>query len=298
MNKEITTMNTSTRIAGGSTMKKNTGGKSMKTGKAALITLIAMATALGVQTVSATPISWNGDGGNTSWINGDNWSSDLEPQANDDATIGNGFTVTYDRVLTSSFPNNPLTLDVDGTFELGNVMRNFGVDINVGSTGTMDADGQFLELRGSSSLIFDSGASYSQSGGILDVYGSGNTLGFNLDAGGFSTLSGNILGFDSGSWAGTSVEVNMGSYSGGGGTIVLWDFASIEAGLTNTDFQNDATLNVTGVPSGYEASYLQWNDSTSAIELVAVVPEPSTLILLGMSSLALALTRRRVNSGW
>jgi hypothetical protein len=275
----------------------------MKTSTKQIVTFTLMATALGVQSASAATISWTGAGDGTSWINGANWSSGQEPQANDEATIGSGVTVTYDRTDTSSFPNNPLTLNVDGTFELGKdilgydiTMRNFGVDINVGSTGTIDTNGQWLELRGgSTSLTFDSGASYIQNSGNFAIYNSGNTIGFNLDAGGFSTLSSNVLSFDSGSWAGTTIDVAMGSYSGGAGTIVLWDFASNANGLTNTDFQNDATLNVDAA-SGYEGSYLQWNDSTSAIELVAVVPvpEPSSFALIGgCLALASVMLRRR-----
>jgi len=124
---------------------------------------------------------------------------------------------------------------------------------------------------GGSAFIFDSGATLSTSGNIqLGGAGATTTLGFTLDADGFDALScGGVLYFGAAGddYDSQTIKVDMADYTGGVGTNVLMDLNG-NNGMTDAIFQGlDLVVDNAGA---YAGSYLQWNETDSAIELVIV----------------------------
>jgi hypothetical protein len=229
---------------------------------------LAVVVALGLlgalDAVQAAAITYTGaDGGN--WTDGGNWSGGAAPAANDTVQINSGDTV----FLNTEWPANPLDVDVDGTIDQQSAMRLWNVRVNVSATGELDGTGGgWLVLwGGGAEFNFESGATLTQDSGRIQFGNSGNfdqTLSFNLAASGFQTISANLLHFDVVS--NQTIEADMADYTGGGGTIVLMDLTG-NNGMTASIFTND--LNPQVVNAGaYAGSYLQWNEGTSAIELV------------------------------
>ena len=211
---------------------------------------------------NAAEVTYTGaNGGN--WSVDANWSDSAVPGSDDSAVINSGSTVNFD--YGSGWPaNNAISVQVDGTVEAANAVRSWATVWNIKSTGTLDLGANWLvPWGGGAEFSFDSGATLNMTGTIQ--FGSGgSTLGFNLAAGGFDTLSAGALDFGSG-YAGNTIKVDMANYTGAGGTIVLIDLGS-NNGVTDALFQG-LTLDVANA-GAYAGSYLQWNETTSAIELV------------------------------
>ena len=213
---------------------------------------------------NAAVVTWDGGGTDNNWQTAANWSTDTLPAGNDTVQINSDDTVNLD----TEWPANPLEINLDGTMTQNGAMRLWNTRLNVGATATNDLTGnKWLVLWGGGTEVsFDSGATFIQdSGRIQFADNADQTLGFNLDAGGFQTLSANLLHFDG--YAGQTIKVDMADYTGmAGTTIVLMDLTG-NNGLTDTIFQND--LNPVVANAGvYASSTLQWNETTSAIELV------------------------------
>ena len=229
-----------------------------------LTAVVVLSLFVALDAIQAAAITYTGaDGGN--WTDGANWSGGAAPAANDTVQINSGDTV----YLNTEWPSNPLDVNVDGTIDQQGAMRLWNIRVNVSETGELDGTGGgWLVLwGGGAEFSFDSGATLTQDSGRIQFGNSGNfdqTLSFNLAAGGFQTISANLLHFDV--VTNQTIEADMADYTGGGGTIVLMDLTG-NNGMTDAIFQND--LNPQVVNAGaYAGSYLQWNEGTSAIELV------------------------------
>lgn len=249
-----------------------------------IIGVLAMAVAANAATVTFT--GTNG----AAWSVGSNWSDNTVPDASDDAVISGGSTVNFD--YGSGWPeNNAKSVQVDGTVEAANAVRSWATVWNIGSTGTLDMENKWLvQGGGGSQFNFDSGATLNMGNGAIQ-FGKDDadqTLGFNLEATGFQTLSAYQLEFDG--YVGQTIKADMASYTGGNGTIKLLDL-DIANGMTDTIFQN---LNLDVANTGdYASSALRYDEVNDDIVL-DVIPEPATIGLLGISSLAILAIRRRL----
>lgn len=243
----------------------------------------------------AATVTYTGANGGA-WSDGANWSDGAVPDASDDAVINAGSSVLFDYV--NGWPaSNAKSVQVDGTItSSGGVIRSYQTVWNIGSTAVF---GGYLVPWGSNdsnnpaAFNFDSNVNAAANISISTIEFGNDAdvqLGFNFIGGGFNTItaSGNLR-IDN--YAGQTIAVDMENYAGGSDTIVLMDFI----GGTNVTSALFDTLNLAVTTSaGYDASYLQWNESTSAIELVAVVPEPSSFALIGgCLALGSVMLRRR-----
>ena len=222
-------------------------------------------------TSSAATRTWDNGGAGSDWTTAGNWSGDTVPAANDTAQINSGDTVN----LNIEWPANPLEINLDGTMTQSGAMRLWDTRLSVGATATHDlTGGKWLVLWGGNTEVsFDSGATFIQDSGRIQFGNNANmTLRFNLAADGFETLSANLLHFDG--HAGQTIEADMAAYTGGPGILVLMDLAG-NNGLTDSIFQTNLTPQVANA-GAYPGSYLRWNETTSAIELVVAASAPLT----------------------
>ena len=254
--------------------------------------------AAGLSSAQAAVIDWDNGGAGTNWTTDNNWNPDTAPAvpANNGDTINIGalLSVDYDVTAFSGNLPNSATLNVDGTLDVtATVMRFNNSDIFVGSTGTLTgnfydmgggsitfADGatasmNFLEVRGSSTLTFQMGASDFDAGGLLNpnnfLFAGGND---------FSNLE---------------VIVDFANYSGLEQTgITLIEFGSDPASATTANFAALAAKGFTSIKS-YGNSSIYYDEVNRAIMLDVAVsaPEPSTLGLVFLGGLALNAARRR-----
>ena len=142
-------------------------------------------------TASAEVVTWDGEGPDTLWTTGLNWSTDLEPSAGDEVTIENIYSVSYDRTDGSGSLPGGMTLNIEGTLDqTGGVIRTSGAAIHVASTGALTGSG-FWDFN-NSEVTFDDGAKATMNS--WENKGT-NVFTFNLGAGGFTTLTPN--GFSS-----------------------------------------------------------------------------------------------------
>jgi len=205
---------------------------------------------------------------NAAWSVNGNWSDNAVPDGADTAQINSGSTVNFD--YGSGWPAaNAIAVNVDGRVNAGNAVRSWVTVWNIGSTGMLDIGSNWLvPWGGGAAFYFDSGATLNMSGNIqFGGAGADTTLGFNLASDGFETLSAGGLFFGNGGaeYDNQTIKVDMNDYTGGAGTIVLMNLASGN-GMTDAIFQG---LNLSVVnDTGYEGSALQWNETTSDIELV------------------------------
>lgn len=232
-------------------------------------------------------------GGNGSWTNAANWSTGAVPTAGCTVNISNGSTVTSP---TGSLPAN-LTINLSGNSFLdrpNNVIRFNNTTVNIGAGSGISGNG-FWDLN-NGDFVFDDGASASVAN--FELKGQ-NTFQFNLGPSGFTTLTPNTFRNDGNNSAspGTLISndtftVDMANYTGGPGIITLIDFVNDAEGIDNAAFQM-ANLQVLN-PGAFTAT-LQWNDVAESIELllIAPIPEPSSLILVTGSIVALVLRRRK-----
>ena len=209
------------------------------------------------------PYQWDGGGADNNWTTAENWSTDVAPASGDTVQINSGDIVNLD----VEWPANPLEINLDGTMTQSGAMRLWNIRLNASATATNDLTGsKWLVLWGGGTEVsFDSGATFIQDTGRIQFANNADqTLGFNLAAGGFDTISANLLHFDG--YAGQTIEADMADYAGGAGTIVLMDLTG-NNGMTASIFTNDLNPQVVNADA-YAGSYLQWNETTSAIELV------------------------------
>ncbi|MBL6923637.1 MAG: PEP-CTERM sorting domain-containing protein [Akkermansiaceae bacterium] len=253
--------------------------------KLSLSALLALSS---LATSTAAVVSWDNGGPDTNWTTGLNWSNDVEPGTGDDVTIGDTFTVNYDRTDGSGSLPGGMILNIDGTLDqTGGVIRTSGATINVSSTGALTGSG-FWDLN-NSEITFADGASATMNS--WENKGT-NVFNFDLSAAGFATLTPNRFFIGGGATiANATYNVDLASYTGGTGIITLVDFGQDFAAMDDASFQGAGGLNILNA-GGYTTN-LQWNDTEESIELnITNIPEPSSLGLLGFGALLLAVRRR------
>lgn len=252
--------------------------------------LAASMTSAFILNAPAATVTWDGGAGDGLWNSATNWSGDALPASNDTIIINNGDTVIFEN--EGNLPNNSnITLSGNSALRDSSVIRLNSATITIESGSSLTGDG-FWDLN-NATLNFKDGATANMESweqkGI-------NTFNFELSAGGFTALTpkrffigdGVILG----DIANATYTVDMAAYTSGTGTIVLVDFNTDFSNMDNTTFQKAGGLNITNA-AAYSGSYLQWNDTTEAIELV-VVPELSGYTLIaGFLALLTVMLRRR-----
>lgn len=259
---------------------------------AMIVTLLSLLAA-GVSSARANTVTWTGLGGDGSWTTTTNWDGNGSgtggvPGTGDTVVINNGDTVTANVVLPSS---ELINLSSSSDLTCTSVIRLSNATINVASGSGLI--GAFWDMN-NGTLNFSDGAAATMSNweskGI-------NKFHFDLGASGFTTLTPGTYRNDGNNnsitlaqkMAKSTYEVDMASYTGGAGTIILIDYASDATGLTDAIFQN-ATLSVLNIPTGLGAS-LHWIDATDSVVLT-IVPTPAALPA-GLAMLGLAAFRRR-----
>lgn len=260
--------------------------KSIKTATTILAALAVMGA-----TAQAATVTWDGGGGDGLWITPTNWDTNAAPAAGDTIVINTA--VTVDGLGLPSSGNLPLgaTINLTGgaalTMSSGAIRMNDS-NITVGSSSSLT--GAFWDLN-NGDIIFANGSAATmahwEQKGV-------NSFTFQLGSSGFTTLTPGTfrIGGAAPSITNATYNVDMAAYTGGTGIITLVDFGSDAYGMANALFQTAGGLNVLNA-GGYTANF-QWNDTTEAIELnVTAVPEPSSLVLLGIATLAIASRRRR-----
>lgn len=118
------------------------------------------------------------------------------------------------------------------------------------------------------------------------MYGANSTVAFELDAGGATVNEVRNLFLDDGSVNNGTLEVSLNGYSGSGTVeLIRYQFGNSRSGeFANLDFQGfTADINYDG---GVDSNTVQ-------LENIVIIPEPSTLILVGAGLLATIFVRRR-----
>lgn len=256
-------------------------------------TLSAAALILGVVSINATAasVSWDGGAGDGLWTSATNWSNDLVPGVGDDVTI-NSAAVTWDVAANSgNFDGTSLALTGASTLTANTVFRANGATIDLGSQSTLSSSGglQFFDWN-NASVTINSGAQVT--GSVAWEHKGTNVFAFNLEASGFTTLTPAFLNVSGANFATTTYTVDLQNYTGGAGSITLVDFGG-EFGdnLTDATFQT-STHNIINA-GAFTGSTLTYNDADDAIVLNVIVPEPSSMLLLGLAGLGLTCRRRR-----
>jgi len=260
--------------------------KNSKRSSLSVFLLLAMVGGLS-SNVQAALVSWDGGAGDGLWTSANNWSDNAVPVAGDDVTIDSA-AVTWDETAASgTFSGNSLTLTGTTTLTANTVFRANGATIHIGSQATLGVDGFVFYDWNNGSVTFDAGAKFTN--GVWENKGT-NQFTFNLDAGGFDTLTPSFVNISGANFSTTTYTVDLGAYTGATGTITLVDFGG-EFGdnLTNATFQTSIhqILNA----GAYAGSTLNYDDANDAI-LLNLVPEPSSA-LLTVAGLGLCLFRRR-----
>jgi autotransporter-associated beta strand protein len=216
------------------------------------------------------PAGWIG-GTSGNWSVGTNWSGGTAPNgAGQAAALTQATTATVTATL-----DTPVTL---GILEFGNSGGNLAVGYNVSGTNALT-----LDNSGSDSLVSASEGSHSISApvllnGNLDVSPSANAT---------LTISGNIRQSNSGSsltlaTPGTLILSGSNGYSGGTivktGTLEVENSSAIASGTSLSVGSNASSIPAPIVPAGAAMSLS-----------AAVVPEPSSITLIGAGALCLLL---------
>jgi hypothetical protein len=238
----------------------------------------------------AATVTWDGSEADNDWDNAANWDTNSVPVNGDDVFISDGSAVH------GTEDNGSYNITLSGNSSIvnpaSNVWRASGATVTVGAGSTFGGGG-FYDLQNATMNFVDGSLLGTGNWEQKDT----NVFNFELSSTGFTTMNGGTFRIGNGDLtadiANATYNVDMTNYTGGVGTIVLIDFTTDGYGMDNSIFQGAGGLNVNNT-GAFTGSYLQWNDTTEAIELVVAVPEPSSFALIGgCLALASVMLRRR-----
>ncbi|MBT3193293.1 MAG: hypothetical protein HN341_12125 [Verrucomicrobia bacterium] len=267
------------------------------------ITMLWAAIAVGLfiplLTVQAATRTWDGGGGDSSWINDDNWSDNTEPGPDDFVVIGGTAVVNYDRVSPLHF-NSTAPIDINDTATLN---LTTGALSYISSTGNDSpitvASGAVLNISDGTHSI--GGRQMMFSSGIMRVTGSDATInmfqmpGFNgtfdfvFDAVGVSSL-------DYNSWmagGAQGVTVDASAYTGSSKNFTLIQTSDTANGLINP---LTGTISVIPPSASWSSTVTQVTGSKGNLTLTLL--EPGTILYDDFRTNGLANNTIKRNSQW
>lgn len=234
-----------------------------------------LAAQLSLGTASAAVVIWDDGGADSNWTTPKNWNNDIGPAAEDEVTIGEKFTVNFDRADNHGNLERGLILDIAGTLDSPGVIRMNGSTLNVASSGTISG-GHFWDLQNATINFADGASATMNDWEQKDT----NNFTYTLSSTGFTTLTPKIFRLGDGGLprniANATYTVDMANYSGPVGIITLMDFEIDGSDMDNATFQGAGGLNV--INSGRYIANIQWNDIEEAIEL-NITARPNTLAI-------------------
>lgn len=258
---------------------------------------MAVVAGLVVSVVAAqgVSVSWDGGGGDSSWINDNNWSGNAEPTSNDVVTIGGTAVVDYDRV-SSLYITNTYPLYINDTAQLnlttgalsypsstyGGVRIQSGAVLNI-SGGTHSLPGRISGTTSVNGTIRVTGNDATIS--MKQVIGFPGTLDFVFDADGIS-----FLDFWSYFYASqTKLTVDASAYQGGSGHFKL-----VEANKQQ-ELISDANITITPPSPAWSNTVSQ---TVGGTEIILTLLEPGTILYedFGTNGLSFGWVTR--DGGW
>lgn len=256
--------------------------------------------ALGLMSPGYADFIWDNDSLDGEWKTPANWSGtggdpdNSIPTASGTVVIDNGNTVHWDGATGQSLPASlNLTLSGNSTLTAEGVIRLNGASITVNPGASLASTaGGFWDLN-NADMTFEDGAMVT----IDDWENKGmNTFTFKLSATGFTSLAPNVFRTNlmNSDITDAFYEADLQSYAGPYGVITLVDYnidAYPNGGMDNTLFQTAGGLSLLN-DSAYPHSFIRWNDTEESIELV-LIPEPSSLSLLGLFGLVIGSVLRK-----
>ncbi len=239
----------------------------------------------------AVIVSWSG--GDGAYNVAANWDSGIVPISDDQMFIGNGSTVTLNDAqpldLKNFRVNNNSTLVIEPGAEIGSTGWSF-IGKSGSSGGTINMSGGLIKIDSGDPATLRSfmvghanDGTLNMSGGLLSATGEfrvGTNPGTGIVnlSGGMVEASGLLMG------PGTAlIDVS------GSGIVKITDPAGVDLTSAFQDFVNSGLITGNGSAAGVALAF----DPTSGITSISAIPEPTSIVLLGLAGSLLAIRRRR-----